>query len=150
MGSFSARCRPDTTMPPGIFEGSPWLGDTVEFTRMPLTNIPRIPSQIHEREPMLIGRVGRRLLRFEGVDAIVTMVSPAVRGAPQSTCPTARRSAPSPMIGLGVRPSCAARGRGEQRDNKGRVYLSLDQMTSAGLVTIRNGKFFEHPGGTRS
>jgi hypothetical protein len=54
------------------------------------------------------------------------------------------------MIGLGVRPSCAARGRGEQRDNKERVYLSLDQMTSAGLVTISNGKFFEHPGGTRS
>ena len=73
-------------MPPGIFEGSPWLGDTVEFTRMPLNNIPRIPTQI--------------LLRFERVDAIVTScrTSPAVlRRAPKSSCPTAQRSAPSPM-----------------------------------------------------
>jgi hypothetical protein len=46
------------------------------------------------------------------------------------------------MIGLGVRPSCAARGRGEQRDNKERVYLSLDQMTSAGLVNHREWQVF--------
>src|SRR6516225_6207787 len=39
-------------MPPGIFEGSPWLGD-VEFTRMPLDNIPRIPSQIHQTDRSL-------------------------------------------------------------------------------------------------
>jgi hypothetical protein len=45
-------------MPSGIFEGSPWLDDTVEFTRMPVNNIARIPSEIHEREPMLIGASG--------------------------------------------------------------------------------------------
>jgi hypothetical protein len=44
-------------MPPGIFEGSTWLG-AVEYTRMPLNNIPRISPQMHEREPMLIGASG--------------------------------------------------------------------------------------------
>jgi len=58
-------------MPSGIFEG--WLDDTVEFTRMPVNNIARIPSEIHEREPMFDwGEWGRRLLRSEGLDAIRT------------------------------------------------------------------------------
>jgi hypothetical protein len=51
------------------------------------------------------------------------MVSPAVlRGAPQSSYPTARRSARIPMLGLSVRPSCAARGRGEQREDQQRKH----------------------------